>query len=585
MTYRTLAPRTLTSMRTPSLLSDIAEYSPNPDSEARTPSPQKPSIRSVSVASFLSDGTIEIEGFGFDNISEIGDDASVFGDSMYEGSVYDGQDDAERERERETDLSRRAERILANAKRKLDLCGQNISRARSSLILSPSATPTALMENLAAVGPAVRPRAESTGGARSLQWKYNNKQAASEERGPAHGRTASESAVQSVRGLGLDRSFGGLAGVPEEAEKTTGRGVSRSNSTQQMRALRDQMKDLRGKITSLQEQSSRDSIRRRQSISSMRSGESTPTAQRSPQAPTLEEIRESRVLNLDVSIEKQWEQQAAAQQRYSAATFDSDRSGTPKGPRREDINSPTFGCTEFRNSDAFSFDNYMYGETFLKGIRPDSISSNGTASTATTTLAIPSSRPHTLERKGSFVSISSYATADEQRSAPASPFVDEQLHAGTQLRPPAAWTANGSPRDDGYHSGPNTPRVDKDQPPVKQSSNLAPASSWYRGSMETFRTRSVMSEDGDREGGGVPLGISSSNRDSRTMIVAGMGIGGEEMVLRMGRNDRILVEGVIEALGRVCCAMEKEGERPRAELRDRLREAMRVLEGDDGEMF
>jgi hypothetical protein len=103
--------------------------------------------------------------------------------------------------------------------------------------------------------------------------------------------------------------------------------------------------------------------------------------------------------------------------------------------------------------------------------------------------------------------------------------------------------------------------------------------------METFRTRSVMSEDGDREGGGVPLGISSSNRDSRTMIVAGMGIGGEEMVLRMGRNDRILVEGVIEALGRVCCAMEKEGERPRAELRDRLREAMRVLEGDDGEMF
>ncbi|KAA8909211.1 hypothetical protein FN846DRAFT_776598 [Sphaerosporella brunnea] len=504
---------------------------------------------------------------------------------MYEGSVCDGQ-----EGERDSDLSRRAERILANAKRKLDLCGQNISRARSSLILSPSATPTALLENLAAVGPTVRARAESAGGSRSQHWRYNNQQAKAEERGPVHLRTSSESAVHPARGLGLERSYGGdihrLAGVPEEVEKPQQRGVIRSNSTQQMRALRDQMKDLRGKITSLQEQN-RDSMKRRQSVSSMRSSDSTSTW--SPATPSLEEIRESRVLNLDVAIEKQWEnhiasQHIASQQRASSrySSTDSDRSGTPTGPRREDINSPTFG--QYRTSDAFSYDNNMYRATFLKCTPPGSMSSIDTASTATATLPLQPPQLPTLERKGSFVSISSYATANENNSAPESPVADEPLHSKS-LRPPPAWTtANGSPGDDGYHSGPNTPRVEKNVPQNTKQQLSIPASSWYRDSMDTFRTRSVVFEDGDRENGGVSLGISASSRDSQTMVVAGMG-GAEEMELKMGRSDRVLIEGVIEALGRVCFAMETDGERSRGELRDRLREAMRVLEGDDGEMF
>jgi hypothetical protein len=76
----------------------------------------------------------------------------------------------------------------------------------------------------------------------------------------------------------------------------------------------------------------------------------------------------------------------------------------------------------------------------------------------------------------------------------------------------------------------------------------------------------IYEDDSDVAGGGahggVPLTIATSARDSQTMVVGGMGVGGkEEIELRIGRSDRVLIEGVIEALGRVCCAMETEGER------------------------
>lgn len=166
-TYRTLAPRPLATKQH-TFLSDIEEHSPNPDRSALR------ALRSVSVASFLSDGTIEIDGFGFDNVSEFGDDSLFGGESLY------GDDDDP------PDLSRRAEKILASAKRRLDLCGQNISRARSSLILSPSATPTALHDHLVAVGPVVAARrTESAADA----WRHPDRADA------AHARTESAAAA------------------------------------------------------------------------------------------------------------------------------------------------------------------------------------------------------------------------------------------------------------------------------------------------------------------------------------------------------------------------------------------------------
>ncbi|KAI5855681.1 hypothetical protein BZA05DRAFT_389339 [Tricharina praecox] len=566
----------------------------------------------------MSDGTIEIEGFGFDTISEFGDDSSVWGgESMYEGSVYDGQEGSG-----EPDISRRAEKVLASAKRRLDLCGQNISRARSSLILSPSATPNALLEHLDAVGPVVRRRAESAGGANSPHWRYNNARTGNEERGVtatgmAHVRTASESAVTDARSLGIGRSFGDLRGLsdlvedPRETDKQQqqqpARTVSRCNSAQQMRALRDQMKDLRGKITTLQEQTK--TVKGRQSGSSLRSS-STPgsgsgseetTPKWSPTSPNLEEIRESRALNIHTTIEQEWEHVATQRSSSQYSVDGSDCSGTPTGPRREEVNSPVFARQEIR-SDAFSYDNYLFGESFFKGIRPASLSSDGTESTATATLP-PLDPPRLLERKDSFVSISSYATADEDRedSARASPSLADQL---LQLRAPSStptipggWLTASSPGDDGYHSAPHTPHVDKELPQTPSDEPPPPvaASSWYRESVDTTKTQSmfIYEDDSDVEGGGegghgggVPLTIATSTRDSQTMVVGGMGVGGkEEVELRIGRSDRVLIEGVIEALGRVCCAMESEGERSRSDLRERLREAMRVLEGDDGEMF
>ena len=692
-----------------SFLTGIAEhtFTEPATSKPSSPAPARPSLRSVSVTSFLSDGTVEIEGFGFDEISEYGggggggddddhddddNNSSIFGaESLYDDSVFGDEHEAGTGSSGgggaepaaaggggggsgsgsggDADLSRRAEKILANAKRKLDLCGRNISRARSSLILSPSATPTALLDHLDAVGPAVvRRRAESAGGSHSQQWGgYNNRlgrddrTAAAVAQAAHHTRTASESALHfshSARGLGLAARFGGSGGsidmgvLAEDPHETAEKqqqhhqqgedeqqhmhGVAnRSNSTQQMRALRDQMKDLRGKITSLQEQTKSDSVRRRQSISSMRSHDSPPAS-----STALEGIRESRVLDIASPIEHEW-QHVATQQRISAdsvSVYSDDRCGTPTAsssspssalpppppaPRREDVNSPTSSP----GSNAFSYDNYLIGGSFIKRIRPTSISSDGTASTATATLPAPP--PHTIQRKGSFVSISSYATADETPDVSPSQSPDPDSNSPPPraprrvestlllpglrppsdlgLPPPKQWAVSSSLRvDDGYHSAPHTPRVDKDltpPPPPPPSAPAArlpvlPASSWYRDSVDTVRTRSMLFEGAPSAtaiggGGGIGGGgvaISSSTRDSHTMVVGGMGgvggVGGE-IELRIAKGDRQLIEAVIEALGRVCCSMETAGEPLRAELRERLRGAMKVLEGEDpeGEMF
>lgn len=603
--HRMLSPRTLSGSITSTLLPDIAEYSPNLE-PTRSPSPSsRRALRSVSVASFLSDGTVEIEGFGFDTISDSGDDASLYETSIYEGSVYNG-DEESCSINGDIDLSRRAEKILASAKRKLDLCGQNISRARSSLVLSPSATPTQMMDSLDAVGQMgqnfVR-RSESVGGTHSLQWKYNNRQE-NEDRGPTHLRTASESAVHSrpigtVAGLGNARSFDELSRLPEgqplDSDQLKKAGIMRSNSTQQMRVLRDQMKDLRGKITSLQQQARSDSsLRQRRSINSLRSTPGLSDSSYSPSTPSLEDIRESRVLNLKSPDE--WEH-ISPQPGHNRGGDNEDESesrcGTPKPlPRREQIHSPFSEQHEDR-TDAFSYDSYLFGNSLINTIRPTSISSDGTVTSNTTAILQPP-QPQ-ISRKDSFVSVSSFITANENtRSASQSPqrvSDQETLHVSA-LRPPSARGNSGSPRDDGYHSAPNTPRVDREQVSENHSPPPpAPSSSWYRDSVDIVEAdESSPHVDHHHHHYYHQRGasIESSKRDSQMMVVGGMGVGGkDEIELRVGRGDRVLIEGVIEALGRVCCAMETEEGRGRMELRERLRGAMMVLEGEDpvGEMF
>src|SRR5690606_31092257 len=55
--------------------------------------------------------------------------------SVYEESIAD---DSERRPSTPERLERRAERVLAHAKKKLDLCGANLSKARESMVISPT---------------------------------------------------------------------------------------------------------------------------------------------------------------------------------------------------------------------------------------------------------------------------------------------------------------------------------------------------------------------------------------------------------------------------------------------------------------
>ena len=330
----------------------------------------------------------------------------------------------------------------------------------------------------------------------------------------------------------------------------------------------------------------------------MNSMRSTPDNLYSPQlsgsTPTLEEIRESRVLNLQSPVEQdEWEDvtppgldddHSRSSSRASTG-LDSDRSKTPTPPRREEVNSPFSERHEDR-SDAFAYDSYLWGNSIFNSLRPRSMSSEGTASTAT---ILEPPRVPVIERKDSMVSLSSYMTADENAS------ISERESPANEtalLQPPSPQGWSTSLRvDDGYHSAPHTPQVDNSSSlhvPSPQPPNLA-GSSWYRDSVSTraASNRSMLSMV--IEGSvGSSVGISSSARDSQTMVVGGMGPSGmEEIELKIDRGDRILIEGVIEALGKVCCAMETEGESVKVELRERLRGAMLVLEGEDpaGEMF
>ncbi|KAH8148624.1 uncharacterized protein LAJ45_07335 [Morchella importuna] len=570
MRYTAPRQRSLTTLRT--TLPDISEHT-YPTSRTPTPPFRRPSnhLRSVSVASFHSDGTIEIDGFGFDNMSEIGDDASIFGgESVYADSVFDPDDAPNPRPHTPGDLSWRAERILANAKKKLDLCGQNISRARSSLILSPSTTPTSFNEQLNGV------RAMPAFHSQRFRMRnevVGNGNGASNGGGSAHVRASSESAVMKSRRSGMIGGEGGLIGlglgtIADEdershiTEQTTGHTTGPSRSTQQMRALRDQMKDLRGKITSLQEQAKTDSMRRL-SISSLRS---TPTPYDSH--TPMDDLK----YHSD-SPQETWEsaEESPDEDEYASTVS----SGTPRAYRRSV--SPFSPTRHEDREDAFSYDALFYGNgIYANGAngRPISYGSDGTESTTT---AILEPTPH-FKRRDSFDSINSFATAAEDRTSSTESLRRKAAGQNHHPTPSPEWLATPTLRDDGYHSAPHTPKNlgYKDYSP----------SAGHKPAAKPYPIHPSPTQDAPTSIDAVVTAATRGKINRKSVITLGSAesmllTSDGEIRLQLSNSDRELIENMIEGLGEVCCSMEMEQEPVRrSEYRRRLEGALKVLRGE-----
>ncbi|RPB28431.1 hypothetical protein L211DRAFT_384286 [Terfezia boudieri ATCC MYA-4762] len=607
----------------PSMLPDIAETSPI------QPPVERPvrNVRPQSLQSLLSVGTIEVDGFGFleEDEDEGGEDTwdmESLSPSIYESSIYDGHEGHGNEDGRVTPstLSRRAERVLENAKKKLDLCGQNLTRARHSLIVSPpgssmsgysdpdsdrTSTPrTMTPTNNRTATPTRNHTGTPTNAFRTItptnapvplsvvQLRASNN--------AAHVRTVSESAVPTVYNLQRVNSIGrGSEDGKEEPERR------RSQSAQQMRNLRDQMKDLRGKISSLQHQSRSDSLKRVNSRASpvpYGSNRSTPT-------PTG--FR-------DWEIDEYMNANGA----YTDSVVSS-RSTTPK---------PGAAVRESRHEDredAFSYDSLFIGNgiyaprTLLKqaelGRRSDSRGSFRSTHSETIlgTTEIENNRdsptlghhdrglsPVVLRRLDSFASVSSYTTADDGGYIP-SPTGSINSSSSGSLRhrsraPSSASIARLSPkvgsspdadrvRDDGYHSAPHTPRGSNEPP--KDTSTTASSSS-FRTTIAASSSSSTPPPAGGAGGSFLlpPTPGKLSRRGSRIMSgsagveisghIMTTGAGDADITLQLALEDRLLIERLIEELGKTCCAMEVASEKGDvAALRRRLEMALQVLEG------
>lgn len=591
----------------PSMLPDIAETSPI------SPPVERPArhVRPQSLQSLLSVGTIEVDGFGFleEEEGEEGEDnwdLESLTPSMYEPSIFDGNEGHGNEDGRVTPstLSRRAERVLENAKKKLDLCGQSLTRARHSLIVSPpgsslskysdpessrTSTPTNRPLSRAATPTTATTTTNRTAAPTNpltplsvAQLRMSNN--------ASHVRTVSESAVPTVYNLARANSIGRNSddGTDEPERR-------RSQSAQQMRSLRDQMKDLRGKISSLQQQSRIESLRR---IVNPNSPRSSPVPSHSYESSRGTPTSSSRGTPT-------WEIEGYTS--ITGAYGGGSRSATPK-PRAE--------VRESRHEDredAFSYDSLFIGNgiyaarTLLKqaelGKRSDSRSSfrstysealsetteighhrtNSTSPTLGNQDREPS--PTALRRLDSFASVSSYTTATdgEYRSSPTGS-VDSSSSPGSSQHDTAsvASTTRNSPKvrsspDDGYHSAPHTPRgVQKDTTPPPKVIEPAPTSPHIpitKGdSFLLSPTPRTLSRRGSR------IMSCSSGIEISGNIVSGSG--DSDITLQLELEDRLLIERLIEELGKTCCAMEvASNSEDVTRLRRRLETALQVLEG------
>lgn len=607
----------------PSMLPDIAETSPI------QPPVERPirNVRPQSLQSLLSVGTIEVDGFGFleEEDGEDGDDSwdtESLSPSMYESSIYDGHEGHGNEDGRVTPstLSRRAEKVLENAKKKLDLCGQNLTRARHSLIISPpgsslskysdpdseristprTLTPTNLSVTSRTGTPTNRASTPTNApvplSVSQLRMSNNT----------SHVRTVSEGAVPTVYNLQRANSIGRNSDdgkeEPERWRSQSAQQIRSSvESAQHMRSLRDQMKDLRGKISSLQQQSRTESLKRMTSNSSRSSpvpfhgsNRNTPTPTSSRSTPTWE-------IDDYMSVNGPYTESVV-----------SSRSSTPK---------PKVAVRESRHEDredAFSYDSLFIGNgiyaprTLLKqtelGRRSDSRGSF--RSTRSETLSdrteIGHNRdsptlghhdrgpsPVVLRRLDSFTSVSSYATADDggYRSSPTGSMYSSSSGSSRRRAQSSASTARNSPkigsspngedriRDDGYHSAPHTPRGSENQkestsrPAIAPSGSSSSPSSSARGSFLLPPTPGGLSRRGSRIMSG-SAGIEISGH------IATTGANDGDISLQLALEDRLLVERLIEELGKTCCAMEvAKAPGDVAALRKRLEIALQVLEG------
>lgn len=601
----------------PTMLPDIAETSPiQPPVERPTRT-----IRPQSLQSLLSVGTIEVDGFGFleEEDMEEGEDSwdmESLSPSMYESSIYDGHEGHGPEDGRVTPstLSRRAERVLENAKKKLDLCGQNLTRARHSLIVSPPGSSLSKYSD---------PDSERTSTPRTMTPTNRTGTPTNRTITPvsrtvtptnvlvplsvaqlrstssaSHLRTVSESAVPTVYNLQRVNSISRSSDDgTEEPEKR------RSQSAQQMRNLRDQMKDLRGKISSLQQHSRTDSLRRVSSNSSRSSpipfhasNRNTPTPTSSRGTPTWE-----------------IEDYMGASGTYTESVVSS-RSTTPK---------PKAAVRESRHEDredAFSYDSLFIGngiyapQTLLKQAELGRRSSSRSSFRSTHSDAVSEATeigqnrdsptlghhgrgpsPAILRRLDSFTSVSSYATADDggYRSSPTGSLNSSSSGSSRRRAASSTSAARNSPkvgfspnsedrvRDDGYHSAPHTPRGSENQKNNARTAVAAPGSttsplagSGTTGSFLLPPTPGNLSRRGSRiMSGSAGLEISGH------ILTAGA-VGDGDISLQLPLEDRLLIEKLIEELGKTCCAMEVATDQSHvAALRRRLETALRVLEG------
>ncbi|KAF4984921.1 hypothetical protein FDECE_16977 [Fusarium decemcellulare] len=253
-----------------------------------------------------------------DDINFQGDDEESMASSYVEGTPAQEPrpvrvprtKEVEEQRYSTSSLSDRAEQILANAKQRLTTMEGNLSRARSSLFYHP------MSDGSTPSPPIVRPATSlrestlppGTGHSRmlsetTLQEDYANSgyQRSASALGAAGGYrqplTSSKSADALIVGYGntyrtplyaLDTTLEALSededGMNGDSRRSSAQNlnlqsptfgsfmdkdITRSASVAQVRDLKDQMKDLRGKISSLKEQARADSLKRR-SLQSLR---------------------------------------------------------------------------------------------------------------------------------------------------------------------------------------------------------------------------------------------------------------------------------------------------------------------------
>jgi hypothetical protein len=320
-----------------------------------------------------------------------------------------------------------------------------------------------------------------------------------------------------------------------------------------MRVLRDQMKDLRGKITTLQQQTRSDSMKRR-SASSLRSTPNPYESHDDEITLTLEDAKHrssgSRAGDKTHHGTENWQTIDHEDDITTTPTTTADdyssRSGTPRPFIQTSATSSPLEDRHEDREDAFSYDALFYGNGIYAGHhgnrsrRPASYGSDGT--TSTIVLIEPRTSSSNMKRSDSHGSIESFETAAEVPSPPV-PLQHQMYPSSPSIS--ADWLS--PPRDDdGYHSAPHTPR------------------SPYSAIAATTTTTAAAASNKSRK---QPARGKTNPR------------------LALTPADRALIERMIEGLGTFCCKMELENrEHVRADYRRRLEHALGVFEGvDNGE--